>query len=667
MQQRTSFTSILILIALALAGQGFAADEPAEEVSRRVSLDDYGAIQSPYSPRISPDGQSITYVLDGQIHLVTTDDPKSRPITTSANSAWGHRWSADGRSILFLSSRDADSQIYRLPMDGSGEASQLTHFTHGVASINLSPDEKRVLLAISDNDLLEVADDAEPKPFVVTRRHFKRDSGKGYIVDGDSRHLYIYDLESQEMTQITSGDYQEGSGAWSPDGRSIVFVSNREEEPGDGHRTDLWIVDADGAGNGAPPVRLTDSPSPKSSPEFSPDGKQIAYLTAKEGVYGVNEIAVIPTAGGDPRILTSNLDRWVSSFGYSRTGEWIYFSHYDSGAIDLARVKVSDGTTEKLIDGDQVVRSFDVSDSGDIVVAANHQNDTGNIYSLRGGRLTQLTDVSRTFFDEHDLGNKVKVSFENEDGIRIESFITTPPDYEPGRAYPAILHIHGGPQSQFSWGYSFSTQLYASNGYVVIEPNPRGSLGRGQDFLEAIHRAWGVPDYHDVVAAVDYAVAEGIADPERLAVTGYSYGGFLTNVAITETTRFKAAASGAGHSLIEANVGHDIYQRWYFWELGVPWENREKYDVHSPLLRAGNVTTPTLFLGGRIDWNVPILNAELFYQALKVQGIDTQLVVYPGVHHGGWPESFEKDYLVRVIDWFDHFVKSESTETYGSE
>ena len=649
-------TTCLLLIAFAITTTARAGDRPPDEASNPITLDDFGAAQSPHSPRVSPDGRRIGYVLDGQIWLVSADDPKPRAITSSATRAWGHRWSSDGSSIYFSSRRDDATQIYELSLDEPGEASQLTHFEHGVASINLSPDEKRVLLAISDNQLLEVAEDAEPKPFVVTRRHFKRDAGNGYIVEGDSRHLYVFDIETREMTQITSGAYEERGGAWSPDGGSIVFASNREEEPDAGHRTDLWIVASDVPGADASLTRLTDSPRPKYSPAFSPDGEHIAYITAEDGVYGVPHIAVIPASGGKPRILTAALDRWVSSFDYSTDGEWIYFTYYDSGAVDLARVRVRDGRIETLADGNQVVLSFDVGESGDIVVAANTENDAADIYILRDGQLVRLTDHNRAFFDEHDLGDKVKVSFDNADGVRIDSFITTPPGYEPGRTYPAILHIHGGPQGQFSWGYSFTGQFFASKGYVVIEPNPRGSIGRGQEFARAIYRAWGVPDYHDVIAAVDFAVSKGIADPDRLAVTGYSYGGYMTNVAITQTTRFKAAASGAGHSLIEANVGHDIYQRWYFWELGVPWENRGKYDVHSPLLRAGNVETPTLFLGGRIDWNVPILNAELFYQALKVLGVDSQLVVYPGAHHGGWPETFEKDYLQRVADWFEHYV-----------
>jgi dipeptidyl aminopeptidase/acylaminoacyl peptidase len=166
-------------------------------------------------------------------------------------------------------------------------------------------------------------------------------------------------------------------------------------------------------------------------------------------------------------------------------------------------------------------------------------------------------------------------------------------------------------------------------------------------------------DYDDVIAAVDYAIEQGIADPDRLGVTGYSYGGYMTNVVITRTDRFKAAASGASESLVAANFGHDIYQKWFMWEFGPPWEHRERYDAVSPILRVANVETPTIFLGGQVDWNMPILNSEAFYQALKIRGIDTQLVVYPGAHHGDWSEEFDKDYIMRIVDWFDKYLASE--------
>ncbi len=652
-------TLSLFVCIVAIADPAFAADDASATHLRSVTLDDMNAVKLPNSPRISSDGRQVVYVFDGQVFVVSTGGSEPRAVTSSAARARGIRWSEDGESIYFLSNRDDGVQIYKLPMGGAGEATQVTHFKKGVASINLSPNESHVLLGISDNDLLEVAEDAQPQPIVVTLRGFKRDAGNGYIVDGDSNHLYVYDIDAQEMQQLTTGRFEERGAAWSPDGKSIVFVSNREDEPDAGYRTDLWMVAADGAGDEPALIRLTDNSNSKRQPVFSPDGNQIAYKTAVEGPYGLGILVVMPAAGGAPKMLTAGLDRSIGSFQYSEDGDWIYFSYQDSGAVNLARVRVRDAKIEKLSEGDQVVRSFDVSDAGEVVVAANKKNDSSNIYRLRRNKLTQLSNLNTEFFDEIRLGNKTKVRIEGADGTLIDTFITTPPDYEPGRAYPTILRTHGGPQSQFAWGYSFTTQFYASQGYVVVEPNPRGSTGRGQEFKAAIYRAWGGPDYDDVIAAVDYAIAAGISDPDRLAATGYSYGGYMTNVIISKTTRFKAAASGAGSSHVEGIFGHDLYTEWYLWEFGVPWENREKYDVHSPVLRAGDVTTPTLFLGGSDDWNMTIANAEMFYLALKIQNIDTQLVVYPGMHHGGWPERFDKDYLTRIVDWFDHYVREQ--------
>jgi dipeptidyl aminopeptidase/acylaminoacyl peptidase len=383
----------------------------------------------------------------------------------------------------------------------------------------------------------------------------------------------------------------------------------------------------------------------------------VAYLTAGDGVYSVPHIALVPSVGGEPKILTTSLDRWISGFEFSDDGRWIYFNYDNAGATELARVRAADGRIEPLIEDRVQVRGFDVGKGSTLAVNMGHENDTANVHLLRGRRLSQLTDLNADYFEEILVGEKRKVNFESPDGTPVEAFITLPPDYEEGVRYPTILNIHGGPVGQFGWGYDFRSQYFSANGYVVVEPNPRGSTGFGEAYIRAIYRTWGITDYDDVIASVDYAIEAGISDPDRLAVTGYSYGGYMTNVVITGTNRFKAAASGAGHSLIEANFGHDIYQQWYMWELGYPWENREKYDVLSPFLRAGNIETPTIFLGGRIDWNVPILNAELMYQALQVRDIDTQLVVYPNAHHGGWPTEYENDYQERVIAWFDRYLK----------
>lgn len=646
-----SICAVFLLLAFSLP----AAGQDDTEALRKLTMDDYGRIHAPGRPQLSPDNRQIAWSMEGQIFVVATGNNEPRSITSAASSASDPRWSADGRFLYFLSDRSESSQLWKLPVNGFGEAQQLTDFEHGIDSLKLSPDEKRLLLSFSDNDLGEESANEEPQPFVVTRRQFKRDAGEGYITAGQERHLYVYNIALESLLKITSGAYDELGGAWSADGRSVVFISNRDD-PDASYTADVWRVAADNTDKGMLLTRLTNNAESKSSPAWSPDGERIAYLTAGDGVYGQQNIAVVPASGGEPTILTTELDRWVSSFEFSADGSWIYFNYDHSGAAGLARVRVRDAKIEQLADDERVVRAFDAGRDGNVAVLASGREGAADIYRFDGRRLARLTDLNREFFAEVALGNKSRVSFESKDGTVVEAFITTPPDYVQGRAYPAVLHIHGGPVGQFTWGFDFTPQYLATNGYVVIEPNPRGSTGRGQEYINAIYGIWGVPDYADVIAAVDYAVAQGIADPDRLAVTGYSYGGYMTNVVITQTTRFKAAATGAGHALIEANVGHDIYQQWYYWELGLPWENHDKYSVVSPLLRAGNVKTPTIFLGGRIDWNVPILNAELFYQALKVQGIDSTLVVYPGMHHGGWSEAFEKDYLVRMVDWFDHYV-----------
>ena len=645
------FLPLLILAGTALAQEG-------DSDGRLLRLEDWDNLHSPGAPQISPDGKQIAYSLDGQIFVVSTPGTDPRAVSSDASTASSPSWSADGSSLYFLSDRSDSSQLWSLPVDDFAEAEQITDLDHGISSIKLSPDENRLLVAFSDNELREVPDDAKPQPIVVTRRQFKVDAGDGYISEGDSEHLYVYNIEDESLTQITSGAYEEASGAWSPDGESIAFVSNRED-PDENYSTDLWLVAAENTDDDRSITRLTDNSDTKQSPAWSPDGSLIAYITAVDGVYGLQHLAVVPAVGGEPRILTIDLDRWIWSFEFSNDGDWIYFNYDNSGATHLARVGIRDSSIETLIEGDSVVQSFDVGSSGDIAVAANERSDAGNIYRLCGRKLVQLTHLNAEHLEEIELGSKTRVSFESADGTLVEAFITTPPGYDFDRSYPAILNIHGGPIGQFTWGFAFNAQFYASKGYVVIEPNPRGSSGRGQDFANAIYRTWGITDYDDVIAAVDFAVETGIANPDRLAVTGYSYGGYMTNVVITQTNRFKAAASGAGHSLIEANFGHDIYQQWYTWETGAPWEHRERYDVLSPFLRAGKVETPTIFLGGRIDWNVPVLNSELFYQALQVRGIDSELVVYPGTYHSGWSDEFEKDYMMRIVDWFDKYVISE--------
>lgn len=625
----------------------------------RIGIEDINATSSPESPIVNADGSAVFFAHKGRVFRAKSDGTETLPATPENLAVSSFVLSSHDDSLFFLAEHEGETQLYRIPAEGSLNAEQVSQFRKGMASANLSPDQLQVAVSVSDNDRKSAQDDVKPQPIVVTRRHFKKDSGNGYIVDGDQKHLYIQALDTGETKQLTTGRYDESEPAWSPDGHSLLFVSNREEEPDIGYRTDLWTV-ATGSTPEAPELRrLTDSTHAKWGPSYSPDGEQIALMLAGDGPYGQWNIAVIPAEGGDPVVLTKALDRAVLSFQWSDDGEWIYLNYENAGAVGLARVSVKDKRIEPLIAGDQVIWAFDIGSDETIAAVIAGRNDASELYALRGAHKTQLTDYNGKFLGSRELGETSKVRITTDDEFEIDVFITTPPNADPDRAYPAILYLHGGPQSQFSWGYDFATQFFASQGYVVIRPNPRGSTGRGQAFIAANYRTWGVDDYRDVMAAVDYAVDAGLADPDRLAVTGYSYGGCLTNSAITRTNRFKAAASGAGESHAEASFGHNVYTNWYIWELGLPWENREAYDVHAPFLRAGHVETPTIFLGGAIDWNQPIQSSELFYQALRVRGVDSQLVVYPGVHHGGWGSDFEMDYLLRITDWFARYIDVE--------
>jgi len=256
------------------------------------------------------------------------------------------------------------------------------------------------------------------------------------------------------------------------------------------------------------------------------------------------------------------------------------------------------------------------------------------------------------------LGATEEISFDSKDGTRINGFAVKPPDYRPGRRYPTLLWIHGGPVSQYANSFSMPWQVFASHGYVVLGVNPRGSSGRGEKFATAIYADWGNKDAEDVLAAVDYAVAEGLADPDRLGIGGWSYGGMLTNYVIAKDTRFKSATSGASISNILAGYGTDMYVREYEAELGKPWQNLDVWLRNSyPFLHADRIKTPTLFQCGASDFNVPLLNSEQMYQALRSLGVETQLVIYPDQFHGLTKPSYLRERMQRYLDWHGKFLQ----------
>jgi len=640
---------------------------------RNLQIDDLFGLSEVGDPRLSPDGQWVAYTVstmdpkanqeETAIWMVPSSGGEAIRMTAAGYSARDPRWSPDGKYLSFEADRDeGNDQVWAFDRRG-GDARQLTAVKQGIQTYVWSPDGKRILLTIQDPEPDELGEpekgkDKPPRPWVIDRLQFKRDE-IGYL-DRRRTHLYVFDLDSKSLTQITSGDFDDSGAVWSPDGKLVAFVSNRTEDPDRNSNTDIWIVSADNSDQGKTLLQLTTNPGQDTEPAWSPDGKTIGYVTNLQPDliwYATNRLATVPSKGGPARILAPALDRNVSNPRFSSDSASIRFLIEDSGESQLARVSLPTGEVEHISSGSRVVQGFDSAGDDRFVLLVSEPQLPSEVFSLSGGRLAQLTFTNQGLLRQLKLSRVENVHFPSRDGTEIEGFIYLPPDYNEHLTYPTLLRIHGGPVMQFDFSFDFEAQLFAANEYVVVLVNPRGSSGYGQDFSMGIYRNWGRKDFEDVMAGVDFAIRQGYADPNRLGVGGWSYGGILTNYVITQTDRFKAAISGASEVLYVANYGHDHYQYEWEKELGLPWENRELWERLSPFNSVQKIVTPTLILCGSEDWNVPLQNSEQLYEALKRLGRTTQLVVYPGEHHGLQVPTFLKDRLERYLDWYGRFVK----------
>jgi dipeptidyl aminopeptidase/acylaminoacyl peptidase len=667
---------IAVGIGILLAPGAGGAGDPAEPATpRTLAVDDYFGIRDVGDPQVSPDGRWVAYAVTtrdlekdetkSRIWMVPTAGGKPAPMTAQEKSASRPRWSPDGRYLAFLAAaEDSETQIWTLFREG-GDSLAVTDTVQGVNSYEWSPDGKQMVLVLQDpkpEDLEKKKGDKEkektPPPWVITRRQFKRDY-VGYL-DSRRTHLYVLDIESKKMTQITSGDFDHSQPVWSPDGKLIAFTSNRTADPDSNYNTDIWVVAADNPDRGQTLLQITTNTGPDTSPTWSPDGELIAHVSATDTeamLYATNHLAVASARGGDVKVLTRELDRNVFRPRFSVDGRSIFFVLEDSGELSLARIAPRGGAIERVIGGPRSVAAYSEGARGPIAALISEPHLPPEVFVLDDGTVRRLTHTNDGLLEGLRLGEVENVHFESADGTQIEGFVVKPPGFDPSFRYPAILRIHGGPQSQYDFAFHFEAQLFAADGYVVVLPNPRGSTGYGQDFCHAIWQGWGGVDFEDVMAAVDDAVERGYADPERLGVGGWSYGGMLTNHVITKTDRFKGAYTGASATLYVVNYGHDEYQRWWESELGLPWRNRELWEKLSPFNQVEKVVTPTLIVGGEQDWNVPIINSEQLYMALKRLGKTTELVVYPGEYHVFSTPSYNKDLYERFLAWFEKYVK----------
>lgn len=670
-----SLLSRLLLVALATVGwPGKShAQSPASSGSRRpLRSGDLYRFRDVGAGRISPDGQWIAYTVtsvdsakdksDSDVWMVNWEGTRTLKMAGSPEGESNPRWSPDNRYLSFVSGRyeSKGGQIWLLDRAG-GEAVRLTDLKGGVSEYEWSPDGSRIALVSHDPDPDEGKADSlrarTPKPLVIDRYAFKRD-GDGYL-DRRRDHVWVVDVATRQATQITTGDFDDRQVRWSPDGKQLAFTSERNDgDPDRFNNSDLFVVDAT---PGATPRKLTSWRGPDASPVWSPDGSRIAYLQGSEpelSAYAQNTIAIVPSSGGTIQLVAAALDRDVTQLTWTADGKALRFLLGDDRAQHLAQVDLASGTVTRVVDGRRVVTAYDVATNGRTVLNTGTAQRSPELFAWDNAALRALTHVNDSVFASLRLGTTEDVQFRNRDGLTVGALLTKPAGFDATRKYPLLLRIHGGPNAQDQHLFQFERELFSAHGYLVLQVNYRGSSGRGQAWKKAIFADWGNKEVQDLLAGVDHVISLGFVDPARLGIGGWSYGGILTDYTIATTTRFKAATSGAGSALQTSMYGTDQYIYQYENELGAPWKNPKLWERLSyPFYKADRIKTPTLYLGGEKDFNVPIAGSEQMYQALRSLGVPTQLVVYPGQFHGITRPSFVKDRYDRYLGWYDRYLQ----------
>ncbi|MEK7485452.1 MAG: S9 family peptidase, partial [Planctomycetota bacterium] len=499
--------------------------------------------------------------------------------------------------------------------------------------------------ASDESTSAEEADKEAAKPHIVTRLYFKSD-GDGYLNE-ERMQAFLWNRDTQEITQLTSGAYDVDRAVFSPTGAEVLLESNRTEDPDSNYNTDLWVLHL----KTNTLTQLTQEESFDYYASWSPDGQWIAYLRQEPGIYTTPHCARISAKGGTPEILTQQLDRYLDEPPqWAPDSQSLFLTVPDRAEIRLIRL-FFDGTIQRLVDGGGDIGSFTIAPQNKALFSLFFHYDRPaelTRISLEDGTKTQQTFFNTKLFDSLALTTSKKILYPSQDGTMIEAWVIFPPEFKPDQQYPLLLDIHGGPVWQYSGAFDFETSYLASRGYVILHPNPRGSYGYGEAFCSAIKSNWGEKDYDDVVGGVDYLMQQGYIRADQLGVGGWSYGGILTNYVITKTTRFKAAVSGA--SLIEYNscYGTDDCMKDWELEFGFPWETRELYTKISPIHQLHQVKTPTLVMCGEKDYRCPLSQSEQLYTRLKRLKVETALIIYPGESHSISEMGLYKDKVHRI-------------------
>ena len=664
--------ALVIAAAVLLFASGAA-------VASKVTVDDLMKLRSILDVRISPDGESVAFAVstpslernthEAAIFVVSSRGGTARRLAEGTRVFGGNlpspklRWSPDGAQVSFVGFSGEKPQVFAVAPSGE-ETRALTAAPEGVLGYEWSPDGRSLAYLTRDP---------------ASEEEQRRRKDKSFVIHVDApepaRRLCVQPIGGAARVLTPPGQYVD-SFSWSPDGREIAYAAAPTTGFMAQYATRLYAVPAEGG----PPRSVVDRPGMNGSPQFSPDGKWIAFISSggRVSLMAPRSLTVVSSRGApaEPRAFGLD-DAWINELVWARDSRAVFVLANDGTFAKgehmfeqpIVRVSIDSGRAERL-PGATLAYSVSASRDGSRLAYRGVEGRTmGEVFvlDLLSKRATKLTDVNPELA-LLELGELKAVAWRSFDDMEIWGLLLTPPGWAPGRKLPLLVYCHGGPNGGVTYGLfpqfmhtvgqvdPYGTEAMAGAGFAVLFPMPRGGGGYGEKGQRAIVNSWGEGDYRDIMAGVDDSIARGIADPERLGVMGASYGGYMTDWIVTQTGRFKAASTAASIS--------DLADQYFLSDGGEvmaeyferPWEARESYFAHSPLNFARNVTTPLLIQHGERDLRVPIANAWKFYRALKTLGKTVEFDIYPGSSHLYYQPMLEREAMKRNLDWFQRWI-----------
>lgn len=669
--RRTWLVAALALPAALVVPAAGHAQAPAA-AKNRLTIADYFNWEDVASPTLSPDGRQILYTRtwidqlndrrESSVWIMNADGTKNRFLVKGADA----QWSPDGTRIAYVAPGEpGGAQIWVRYMDAEGATTQITRLTESPSELEWSPDGKSIAfgMLVRQQDDWRIAMPAAPRgakwtepPRVVTSVKYRADR-QGFLENG-LRQIFTVPADGGTPRQVSTGEWPANGNTWTPDGKALLFTSNRVSDAEYSWRqSDIYKVDV-ASGTIA---QLTKRNGPDGNPVPSPDGRYVAYTgyDSTDATWKDAILYVMDADGSNPRALTEKLDRSPSGMMWSPDGSGVYFNVENEGARNLYFVSLK-GDVRQVTKGAQVLT---VSDLGKSYLAVGTMSTSSKptdvvVFDVRTPQIRQLTDVNGDVLAGKQLATTEEVWYTSVDGYRIQGWIVKPADFDPKKKYPMMLEIHGGPHSMYNVAFNFSRQDHAANGYVILYTNPRGSTGYGSAFGNAIKNAYPGKDYDDLMAGVDTVINRGYIDTNRLYVFGCSGGGVLTSWIVGHTNRFAAASANCPVTNWLSFVGTTDGSSWYYNFAKYPWDDPSEHLRRSPLMYVGNVKTPTMLMTGVNDLRTPMGQTEEYYEALKVLKVPTAMVRFNNEWHGtsSTPSNFLRTQLF-LRSWFEKYTQ----------